>query len=96
MGNKKARVVRQEAGNKGSQAECRLRPGKDVVRCLRGQWNHKQSKGPEVGGSSRAQRVRASIPKSTARTWELGPRSKGLQEGSKSRDLQQHDSDPHY
>ena len=57
MGKKKARIVRQEAENKGSPAESRLRPGKDTVRCLWLQWNHKQTKGPEVGGSSRGQTV---------------------------------------
>ena len=61
MGNKKSRIVRQETENKGSQAQSRPRPSKDMVRCLWLQWNPKETKGQEVGGSSRGQGVQVFI-----------------------------------
>ena len=78
MGNKKSKIVRQETENKGSQTQSRPRPSKDMVRCLWLQWNPKETKGQEVGGSSRGQGVQVSISKSKARTWELRPQSKCL------------------
>lgn len=89
MGNKKAKIGRQEAENKGSQAEAQ-------ARLPVAQWTHKQTKAPDRGGSRRGQSPEVHCSERGKDLVTSTSEQVLLIECSKSRSLRQDASDLHY